>query len=142
MTASREVVVADVDLILIRRCLTGKNCQPWPVDEGRIDRREIVDGPSCAPVVAVGDMGLEDQWQLLNRRHIHAVLPGRRWPTYTDIHITDIRSEQVGNGCLDKRAPAVIGTSHMRATRLPGDVDRTIGAVHSDRRLSGVGLAA
>ena len=58
----RKVVIADVDLILIRRCLTRKNRQPRPVDKGRIDRREIVDGPSGAPVVAVGDMGLEDQW--------------------------------------------------------------------------------
>jgi len=38
----RKVVIADVDLILIRGCLTRKNRQPRPVDKGRIDRREIV----------------------------------------------------------------------------------------------------
>src|SRR6266700_6920909 len=44
--AGGKIVVRDVDLIEIRRCLACENGQPWPV-------------------VAVGNMGLENEGQLL-----------------------------------------------------------------------------
>src|SRR3989442_4822725 len=41
-----KIVIADVNLILVRRRLARENGQPWPVDKRRIDCGEIVDGPS------------------------------------------------------------------------------------------------
>jgi len=75
--AGGKIVVSDVNLIEIRRCLACENGQPWRVAEGRIDCGKIVDGPICAPVVAVDNVGLENEGQLLQGRHVHTIDPGR-----------------------------------------------------------------
>ena len=49
-----EIVIADVDLVLVRGNLAREDGDPGPVDERRIDRGDVVDCPSVAAFVAEG----------------------------------------------------------------------------------------
>ncbi len=44
-----------------------------------------------------------------------------RGPADPNVHIADIRPEQVRNGRLYEGVPAVVGTGDMRSAGLPGD---------------------
>src|SRR5439155_13847693 len=108
------------------------------VDKRWVNCGEIVDGPSCTPVIAICDMGLQEQRQFLKGGDIYAVRAGRCGPTYADIDIADIRPEQVGDGCLHECSPTVVGTRDVGAAGLRGDVYGAAGALHGDRRLGGI----
>src|SRR6266581_612249 len=76
------------------------------------------------------------------RASSYLLLRCRAWPADPNVHIADIRPEQVRNGRLYEGVPAVVGTGDMRSAGLPGDPLGAIGSIHRNGRLGGVGFGA
>src|SRR5947207_8790886 len=137
--AHREVVVADVDLVLVGREGARVDSEPRAIDGRRVGGGDLVRRPVSASVVGVGQVRLQERGQALERRLVHEArtrktgrgrLRARGWTTHGDVDVADVVAEGVADGRLYERPAAVVGPGDVRATPLPGHPDGPVRGIH------------